>query len=237
MLIIEDYLLLALDDVTGKPVTDTSYLQEVAGGALLVELALRARVDLAGDGSAWRSGRVVVRDQSPTGRPLLDASLAVVKSREGSKPKGLVEALARTKPANAALDGLVGRGLLRREEGRILGIFPTTRWPAADSRHEGEVRRTLTRVLLDGATPDERTGALVAILAATRQAGRVMSAGAELTAGDRREVDRRAKEIAEGSWAAGATRRYVEEITAATALAISTSAAIGATVAVTAAQA
>jgi len=223
MLIIEDYLLLVLDDVTGKHVGDTAYLQEIASGALLVELALRARVDLAGDGSPWRSGRVVVRDQSPTGWALLDDSLAVVKSREGSTPRSLVESLARTKPADAALDGLVGRGLLRREEGRILGIFPTTRWPAADSRHEEEVRRTLARVLLDGAAPDERTGALVSILAATKQAGRVLAAGAELTAEDRREVDRRAKELAEGSWAAGAARRYVEEITAATTVAITTS--------------
>jgi hypothetical protein len=223
MLIIEDYLLLVLDDVTGRPVADASYLQEVAGGALLVELALMRRVDLAGDATGWRSGRVVVRDQGTTGRPLLDRALTTVKSKEGSKPKSLVEVLARTKPADAALDGLVARGLLRREEGRILGIFPTTRWPAADSRHEEQVRRTLARVLLDGATPDERTGALVAILAATRQAGRVMAAGAPLTPTDRREVDRRAKEIGESSWAAGAARVAVEEITAATMSAITTS--------------
>jgi hypothetical protein len=230
MLIIEDYLLLVLDDVTGKPVGDASYLQQVAGGALLVELALTRRVDLAGDASGWRSGRVVVRDQATTGRPLLDRALVTVKSKEGSKPKSLVEALARTKPANAALDGLVARGLLRREEGRILGIFPTTRWPAADSRHEEQVRHTLARVLLDGASPDERTAALVAILAATRQAGRVMAAGESLTTTGRREIDRRAKDVAEGSWAAGATRLAVEEITAATMTAITTS------VVVTAAQ-
>lgn len=226
MLIIEDYLLLVLDDVTGRPVGDASYLQQVASGALLVELALKGRVDLAGDASGWRSGRVVVRDQSPTGSPLLDDALATVKSKEGSKPKSLVEVLSRSRPADAALDGLVARGLLRREEGRILGIFPTTRWPAADSRHEGEVRRTLALVLRDGGAPDERTGALVAILAATKQAGRVMAAGAELTASDRREIDRRAKELAEGSWAAGATRRYVEEITAATTAALTTTVVI-----------
>ncbi|MHA7133404.1 GOLPH3/VPS74 family protein [Oerskovia turbata] len=224
MLIIEDYLLLVLDDVTGKPVGDTSYLQHVAGGALLVELALRRRVDLAGDASGWRSGRVVVRDPSTTGRPLLDRALTTVKSREGSKPRSLVETLSREKPASAALDGLVARGLLRREEGRILGIFPTTRWPAADSRHEGELRRTLTRVLLDDAAPDERTGALVAILAATGQAGRVMAADPATEDGggqvDRQGVDRRAQSLATGGWAVGARARAVEEITAATAAAM-----------------
>ncbi|MFE4466770.1 GPP34 family phosphoprotein, partial [Oerskovia sp. NPDC056781] len=133
-----------------------------------------------------------------------------------------VGVLPRPTPAPPPPPGLVERGLLRREEGRILGIFPTTRWPAADSRHEGEVRRTLTRVLRDGVAPDERTGALVAMLAATKQAGRVMAAGAELSATERREIDHRAKELAEGSWAAGATRRYVEEITAATTAALTT---------------
>ncbi|TGJ97856.1 GPP34 family phosphoprotein, partial [Actinotalea fermentans ATCC 43279 = JCM 9966 = DSM 3133] len=172
------------------------------------------------------SGRVVVRDQASTGSALLDDALVTVKSKEGSTPKSLVEVLSRSRPADVALDGLVQRGLLRREEGRILGIFPTTRWPAADSRHEGDVRRTLTQVLRDGVAPDERTGALVAILAATKQAGRVMAAGAELSATARREIDHRAKEIAEGSWAAGATRRYVEEITAATAAALTTTVVI-----------
>lgn len=35
---------------------------------------------------------------------------------------------------------LAERSILRGEKDRILGIFPTTRWPAADSRHEGEIR-------------------------------------------------------------------------------------------------
>ncbi|MEK8227826.1 GPP34 family phosphoprotein [Oerskovia sp. M15] len=225
MLIIEDYLLLVLDDVTGKPVGDSSYLQQIAGGALLVELATKGRVDLVGDTSGWRSGRVVVRDESPTGSALLDEALVTIKSKEGSTPKSLVPELARSKPANAALDGLAARGLLRREEGRILGIFPTTRWPAADSRHEGELRGTLARVLLDGGAPDERTGALVAILTATRQAGRVMSAGAPhgFRAAGRGPSGERDLGRQLGC---GVTRRYIEEITAATTAAITTTVVI-----------
>jgi len=53
-----------------------------------------------------------------------------------------------------------------------------------------------------------------------------MAAGAPLTASERRSVDHRAKDLAEGSWAAGATRRYVEEITAATTAAITTTVVI-----------
>ncbi|WP_069388222.1 GOLPH3/VPS74 family protein, partial [Cellulosimicrobium cellulans] len=173
MLILEDYLLLTLDDATGKAVVDSSYREQVAAGALLVELALLGRADLAGDGDGGRVGRIVVRDASPTGNGLLDEALDVVRSKEGAKPKALVGPIAKLKPAARAVASLADRGVLRREEGRVLGIFPTTRWPAADSRHEDAVRGDLWRVLVGGEQPGERTAALVAILAATGQAGRV----------------------------------------------------------------
>jgi len=226
MLILEDHLLLTLDDVTGKAVVDASYREQVAAGALLVELALLGRVDLAGDGNGGRVGRIVVRDTSPTGSVLLDDALVVVRSREGSTPKALIGPIAKTKPADAALEALAARGILRREHGRVLGIFPTTRWPAADSRHEDAVRADLWRVLVDGAAPAERTGALVALLAATNQAGRVLAAGGmrgapagtgggrSWTLAERRAVDRRAEELARSSWAGEAVRAYVEEVTA-----------------------
>ncbi|WP_454729818.1 GOLPH3/VPS74 family protein [Cellulosimicrobium protaetiae] len=239
MLILEDYLLLTLDDVTGKAVVDASYREQVAAGALLVELALLGRADLAGDGDGGRVGRIVVRDPSPTGNALLDEALDVVRSREGSKPKALVAPLAKLRPASRAIGSLAERGVLRREEGRVLGIFPTTRWPAADTRHEDGVRADLWRVLVDGGAPDQRTAALVAILAATGQAGRVLAAGggpgapsvvdggADLPGSRRRAVDARAKEIAQQSWASEAVRAYVEEVTAVI--------LVGATVAATAA--
>lgn len=225
MLILEDYLLLTLDDVTGRAVVDASYREQVAAGALLVELALLGRADLAGDGEGGRVGRIVVRDVTPTGDVLLDEALDVVRAKEGSRPKALVAPIARLRPATRAVASLADRGVLRREEGRVLGIFPTTRWPAADSRHEDAVRADLRRVLVDGGEPDRRTASLVAILAATGQAGRVLAAGAERdaaaghpeewTAARRAAVDRRAAEVARGSWASEAVRAYVDEVAAA----------------------
>ena len=241
MLILEDYLLLTLDDVTGKAVVDASYREQVAAGALLLELALLGRADLAGDGDGGRVGRIVVRDASATGNPLLDEALDVVRSREGSKPKALVGPLAKLKPASRAIASLAERGVLRREHGRVLGIFPTTRWPAADSRHEDGVRAALWRVLVDGAVPDERTAAVVTILSATGQAGRVLAAGGdrgapavaeagvEWSGARRREVDRRAKEIASESWASAAVKAYVDEVTAVILVGATVAATAGAT--------
>lgn len=221
MLILEDYLLLTLDDVTGKAVGDTSFREQVAAGALLVELALLGRADLAGDGDGGRVGRIVVRDASPTGNALLDEALDVVRAKEGSTPKALVAPIAKLRPAARAVAALAERGVLRREEGRVLGIFPTTRWPAADSRHEDAVRADLRRVLVEGQAPDARAAAIVALLAATGQAGRVLATGGsgadggpERTPAGRRDVDARAREIARESWASEAVRAYVDEVTA-----------------------
>ncbi|MFJ1513904.1 GPP34 family phosphoprotein [Cellulosimicrobium funkei] len=223
MLILEDYLLLTLDDVTGKAVVDASFREQVAAGALLVELALLGRADLAGDGDGGRVGRIVVRDASPTGNALLDEALDVVRAKEGSTPKALVAPIAKLRPAARAVAALAERGVLRREEGRVLGIFPTTRWPAADSRHEDAVRADLRRVLVEGQAPDARAAAIVALLAATGQAGRVLATGGsgadadggpERTPAGRRDVDARAREIARESWASEAVRAYVDEVTA-----------------------
>jgi hypothetical protein len=225
MLIVEDYLLLTLDDETGKAVVDASYREQVAAGALLLELALLGRADLAGDGDGGRVGRIVVRDVASTGNALLDEALDVVRAKEGSKPKALVGPIAKLRPAARAIASLADRGVLRREEGRVLGIFPTTRWPAADSRHEDAVRRDLWRVLVDGEHPGQRTAALVAILGATGQAGRVLAAGGgrgapaagaqAWTGAARGAVDARAKQIAAQSWPTAAVKAYVDEITAA----------------------
>ena len=75
-------------------------------------------------------------------------------------------------------------------------------WPTVDSAHEEEVRRRLSDVLVRGLTPDQRTAALVALLHAVGRAHKVVAAEG-LPAG---AVKARAKEIAEGAWAAQAVK-------------------------------
>src|SRR5690606_15009693 len=93
------------------------------------------------------------------------------------------------------LDHLAQRGILRKERDRILGLFPTTRWPAHDSTHEAELRAHLRRVLVDGVQPEPRLAALIALLHAVDAVPRVVGAA------DRKLAKQRAKAIAEGNWA------------------------------------
>ena len=110
MLIAEAVLLLALDDDKGK--LDSGVWMQIdstLGGALLVDLALRGKVDITGDtepglapnGDPVKAGRVVIRDAVPTGDPELDAALERLGKVDGKKPAAVVPVAA--KGARAAL--------------------------------------------------------------------------------------------------------------------------------------
>ncbi|MEQ4207155.1 GPP34 family phosphoprotein [Actinopolymorpha sp. B9G3] len=219
MLLAEDLLLLLVDDATGKPVTDGTKLDHAIAGALLLELALQGKIDVAETREEnVRKGRLVVRDHAPVGEPVLDDALTFIAGKNGKKPDSVIGPLGKGLRARL-LSGLADRGILRREEGRILGIFPTTRWPAEDSRHENALRERLHDVLVVGLTPDDRIGALVSLLSAIDVVPKVVESL------DRRALKRRAEEIAEGAWAADAVRRAVEAVNAATVATIAATAA------------
>ena len=72
MLIAEDLLLLLTDDDSGKLTGTVSEVDVALGGAMLIELTLMGRVDVAGPSDSVRKGRLVVRDPSPTDDLFLD---------------------------------------------------------------------------------------------------------------------------------------------------------------------
>ncbi|AXB47722.1 GOLPH3/VPS74 family protein [Amycolatopsis albispora] len=208
MLIAEDLVLLVFDDETGKPDSTVTSLTYALAGALLIELGMRNRISVGEGGK----GRLELVDRTPTGQHVLDDALVKLEKYEGRKPKDAIAPLAGNKLTERLLDGLADRGVLRREEGKVLKLFPVTRWPAEDSAHELALRETLTAVLVDGRDPDERTAALIAVLAAIQAASKVLDLPERA---DRKLVDRRAKDIAEGNWGSAATGKAIEELTAA----------------------
>ena len=223
MLIAEDLLLLAYDDETGKSLIDATRLDYGLAGALLLELSLLDKVTVAGPGEEVKRDRLVLRDTAPVGDDILDHALTLLSDDQGAKPKNVLGQL-RKGARDRLLRRLAERGLLREEAGKVLGIFPTTRWPAADASHEAAVRQRLHDVLVTGLEPDPRTAALVSLLLAVDGLRKAVPSE------DRRAVKRRAKEISEGAWAADAVKRAVQEVQAAVTAAIvaSTSAAAAA---------
>lgn len=219
-LIAEDLVLLLLDDESGK-LRNATYLDTGIGGALLVELALLGNVEVVARDGWWSRSKVVPTSAPLPSDPTLRTALETVQDKERTA-QDLVGRLGRNR-REPLLARLEGAGILRREEGRVMGLFPTTRWPAVDSRHEADVRRSLADALLRGAQPDQRTAALVSLLHALDLVHRVV----ETDGLPARELKTRAKEIADGDWAAKAVKDAVTAAQAAitAAVMVSTTAA------------
>ena len=214
----EEFALLAYRD-DGAPDLDSTRLDHGLGGSLLLDLALTDRIDI-------RDKKVVVTDGTPTGDPLLDQALdRIGADTKARKPDHWVRKFAKD-TRKLTLNGLVTRGVLNREDGTVLLIFPRTRYPAphgVEPVPETEVRQRLTAAVSGAGPVEPRTAALCALVAATKLDRKVFR---DL---DRRQTRARLKEIAAGDWAAAAVRKTIEDIQAAvTAAVVAASAAAAA---------
>jgi len=162
MLLAED-LLLVTDDASGRLSAPAAQVDAGLGGANLVELTLRNKVDLSGEQDPGKPGRLVVRDPSTTGDAILDAALEIVLAYQAQE--AICGALgAEQEPAADAVRAAGRqRGGSRRAE-QDPGCRPVHRWPAQDASHEAEVRRLVTQALVHQVAPDTRIAALIALL-------------------------------------------------------------------------
>lgn len=184
---------------------DSQRLAYGLAGAVLVELVLAGRVAVADDGRRGGS-RVGVMTTAPLGDQLLDPALQRIAGlRQPVAAQRAVTTLAKGL-TGALRDGLVGRGVLRVEEGRTLGIFPHHAWPAVDSAHEAGVRAALWDVVVIGRTPTDREVSLVSLLQAMGQVPKVLAADGMSA----RQLQDRAKAISEGNVGGDAVRRAIQ---------------------------
>ena len=212
-LIAEDLVLLLLDDESGK-FTNASYLDTGIGGALLIELALAETVDVVKGSGLWARAKVRATGLAAPSDPVLAEALSVIAEKERTA-QDLVDRLGKRR-RDQLLDRLRERGIVEPREDRVLGLIPRRRWPSVDSTHEAGVRRELGDVLLRGVTPTERTAALVSVLSALDIAHKVV----DREGAPARDVKKRAKEVAEGDWAAKAVRDSIAAAQAAVAAAM-----------------
>lgn len=218
VLIAEDLLLLLTDDVTGRPQADSVKLPHALAGAVLLELAMAGKVDVAGDSARVKAGRLVVTDASPTGDEILDEALATIREREGKKPQAVLSKLHKGL-RDKLYERLAERGILRGERDKVLGLFPRTSWPAGDVLHEQQVRAAISATLGgDGREIEARIGALISLLSAIDAVTKVVDPHAFGI--EKRELKRRAKSIAEQNWASEAVRKAVAAVNTTTTMAI-----------------
>jgi hypothetical protein len=206
MLLAEDLLLLVTDDTSGKLTASAAQVDAGLGGANLIELTLMNKVDLSGAGDQGKPGRIIVRAPSPVGDDVLDAALAILITRQGSKPSTVIRPLSKNL-RQTLYERLAGNGVIRAGRGRTLGIFPARTWPAQDARHEEQVRQLVTQALVQQTAPDARSAALIALLHALGCEHKIIDPRPYHLS--RRQLRARAAEIAEDNWASEAVRKVI----------------------------
>src|SRR5215469_16625910 len=208
MLLAEDLLLLVTDDASGRLSAPADRVAAGLGGANLVELTLRNKVDLTGAQDPGKPGRIIVRDPSPPGDAILDTALETVTAYQGKRPSTVIRPLSKNL-RRTLYERLAGNGVVRAERRKIFGVFPSHRWPAQDASHEAEVRRLMTQALVQQVAPDTRTAALIALVYAVGCVDKIVDPRQHGLS--KRELKVRAKKIAEGNWASAAVRKAIEE--------------------------
>lgn len=158
--LVEEVLLLTLHDKDGTFVSVPAFSLEYAlSGAILMDLALRDRIDTDPE-------KLMIVDPAPTGDDLLDPVL----ERIAGAPKSLstqewLNALALdTHPVKEhALDRLVKRGILERQEKKFLWVFGQRRYPVIDNREQREAKLRILGILLSDEIPEARDTVLIAL--------------------------------------------------------------------------
>ena len=208
MLLAEDLLLLVTDDASGRLSAPADRVDAGLGGANLVELTLRNKVDLTGEQDPGKPGRIIVRDPSPPGDAILDRALETVTAYQAKRPSTVIRPLSKNL-RRTLYERLAGHGVVRAERRKVFGAFPSLRWPAQDASHEAEVRRLMTQALVQQVAPDTRTAALIALVHAVGCVDKIVDPRQHGLS--KRELRARAKKIADGNWASAAVRKAIEE--------------------------
>lgn len=159
--LVEEIELLSLDDKTGAHLP---LLPEALGyglaGAILADLELAGRITTG--------GKVVeVKNSAPNGNSLLDPWLALIVSEPATHPIAYwLSVFSDEKPAieSAALDHLISRGILKREDKKILWVFGLRRYPTVHNEERVEVRTRLCRLIQGDEAPPHFDATLVSLL-------------------------------------------------------------------------
>lgn len=212
-LIAEDLFLVLVGDVTGKPIVDSTKFPRVLAGALVLELAMNGAVRITAKGEAVKDGRLVVSGPPPQDPLLARVHAFIGTEKNPPKPQKVIEKLHRNLKQEIGVR-LVHQGAVTQHEDRILGLFPTTSWPARDTTRTAWLIQWIHSAIVDGTTPLPEISAVVSMLSAIDAVHKV------LPAADKRAAKRRAKDIAEGDWAGEAVRKAVQDVNAALAVAI-----------------
>ncbi|MGW8123975.1 GOLPH3/VPS74 family protein [Roseivirga echinicomitans] len=157
--LIEEFLLIALDDEKGQFVIDSTHLYYGFAGAILLEMALREKIDVSGE-------KVKLTNDGYEVEMVINKVIDQIKNSEPRKLKYWIEILSKQAKELKVdtLFGLEHKGILRKEEHKILWIIPNNKYPTTNITPENKVRQRLSDVMLRGAKSEARDVMLLSLI-------------------------------------------------------------------------
>lgn len=157
--LIEEFLLIALDDEKGQFVIDSTHLHFGLAGAILLEMALREKVDVTGEDLK------LIHDEYEV-EMVINKVIDQIKAKPGKKVKDWIEILAKQADElkHDTLLRLQNKGILRKEEHKILWVIPNNKYPTSNITPENKVRQRLSDVMLRGAKSEAHDIMLLSLI-------------------------------------------------------------------------
>jgi hypothetical protein len=199
LLLAEELLLIALNDEKGS--SRNSRLELGLAGALLEDLGRAGALQ-------YKGMELRAVDAAAPAHPLLARAYEVISgSGKPRSAKAWLDRLPRQlKPITRTVaSGLVRQDVLTEQRRKVLGVFPSTRFPVADFGPKRLLRDRLTAVLDGRRCPEERDALLLGLLVSLEMIY-------ELVEWSQRGMAReRAKHIAEGGITGNAVTRAIQQ--------------------------
>ncbi|WP_282125766.1 GOLPH3/VPS74 family protein [Marinifilum flexuosum] len=143
--LVDQLTLLALDDEKGSFIADSFSFAYGLAGAVILELSLQERIVVEGK-------KLKVKSTQTCGDALLDHFLNKIS---GSKKERSIQTWVETIGEkfsyikDETLAKLIGGGILKKEEKKILWIFNVDKFPAKNAKPENLLRKRLNDILLN----------------------------------------------------------------------------------------
>lgn len=142
--LLEEYVLLALDDDKGQFVIDSTSLNYGFAGAVLLELALREKIEIQNE-------KLMFRDDTYESEMALNKMIDLLKEKQDCAVEDCIKYLAKQAHdiKEDTLQHLIHKEILKKSEKKILWLIPHKKYPTSNVTPENKVRKRLDDVLND----------------------------------------------------------------------------------------
>lgn len=156
----EKFLLLALKGEKGS--IPAGYISYGLAGALLMDLIFLKRIDIV-------KKKVIILDTTKTDDDLLNEALSVLsQSRKEKTAEYWITKLASKIKSlwKRVADTLLDKGIVQKQQIKILGLFPATRYPVLAAETKDSLISDLKTAVFSEEQPDDDMVALICLSSA-----------------------------------------------------------------------